>query len=54
MKRENGIKEEGSNERRDHKFVRESTVAAWTISITIFNQYILEQTFSDCAEDKFT
>ena len=34
----------------DRKFVRESTVATWTTSITIFNQYILEQTSLDCAE----
>ena len=27
-------------QRRDHRFIRESTVAAWTISVTIFNQYI--------------
>ena len=26
----------------DRKFVRESIVAAWTTSVTIFNQYILE------------
>ena len=38
----------------DQKFVRERTTAAWTISITISNQYILEYTSSDCAEDKFT
>ena len=54
MKEEESIKEEGSNGKGDQKFVREGTVAAWTISVTIFNQYILEHTSSDCVENKFT
>ena len=52
MKEEDSIKEEGSNGKEDQKLVRESIVATWTISVTIFNQYILEYTSSDCAEDK--
>ena len=27
-------------QRRDHRFIRESIVTVWTISVTIFNQYI--------------
>ena len=54
MKEEESIKRERGSERGDQKFVRENTVAVWTISVTIFNQYILEHTSSDCAEEKFT
>ena len=53
MKEEQSIKE-GGNGKGDRKFVRESIVAAWTVSVTIFNQYILEYTFSNRVEDKFT
>ena len=38
----------------DRRFIRESTVATWTIYVTIVNQYIPEHTSSDWAEDKFT
>ena len=54
MKEEESIKEEGSNGKGDRKFVIEGTIATWTISVTIFNQYILEHTSPDCVEDKFT
>ena len=54
MKEEEGIKEGESNGKMDQKFVRETTAAAWTTFVTIFNQYILGQTSSDCAKDKFT
>ena len=30
--------------RRNWKFVRKRTIAAWIIAVTIFNQYILEHT----------
>ena len=53
IKEEQSIKE-GGNGKGDWKFVRENIVVAWTISVTIFNQYILEYTFSDYAEEKFT
>ena len=39
---------------RDRKFVRESTITAWTIFVTICNQYILEHASLDYAKDKFT
>jgi len=54
MKTEKSIKKKEAMREGDQEFVRESTVVAWTISVTIFNQYILEQTYLDCAEDKFT
>ena len=53
IKGEKSIKEEAMRE-KDRKFVRESIVAAWTTFVIIFNQYILEQISSDCADDKFT
>ena len=40
--------------RRDWKFVRESIVTTWTISVTFFNQYILEHISSNWAEDEVT
>ena len=38
----------------DQKFVRESTLVAWAIYVTIFHQHIQEHTSSDYAENKFT
>ena len=44
MKEEESIKEGRNNGKGDQKFVRESTVAAWTIPVTIF-QSIYTRTY---------